>query len=1035
MFSGVTQIEQEYELIGSSYHVPAKCITPAALDAVNASINTSAADAANVVFANDSGFVYDQKPSGTSFTINLAGGPASDAQNIYAWFVQGNTKTVIGKLLLASYAPQVKNVVIIPVKQQLPVDASVFQDYLNQTYGRIGITYQVSVDTSFIHNTSWDSNGDGVVQVTGSNIISNDYQGEEEAMIEAYINSVTNIDTTVAYILAPYEASNSTNDLLGVMPFQEQFGFLFTGVGTEDLFKRTVAHELGHGAYYLQHTFSSIYLGSNSQGETNNLMDYAESVSANQLWKYQWDIVNAPGHVWKIFSEDSEEEAKITPKGKFCDKFSKMPATPIMSDWETLDNYLSSMQISPSPIVTEPSAGGCSYYDYSLYSYSKKVLYTLYCRSNIIASFYALGSGCVDVSTYNGSDVDDHYNSLKTKPKIAFYFGISYGKIFVDGDDALQTLLNSKLDTVYGTSATFSSIAVDDRLDCAVRKILYTIGQYYQISDVVSVASCVTAASSTSPSTIINTPVTTSPATTSFGISQVMTIVDRSYNVTIKWKVPENDTVSSALTITKLDNTTLNPSTFLVDADGFYYYSYVESSSICASQISYTLNVTKLDVNGNATNEFENLKLNTGGFQGWFFSECLNSTVQLGLSVPGNYASYNWTDDNGNVIPALNNVSTNAVISNYVVTQNQNFKVQRTNTDSRIVDYAYTSVSVKTCGSTFYLTDATPPDHSLNSDSRQVTDNGTLMVVRNNDTQNDSYSIVNQATYGAQSNIVYDPGMRSNEGTISWTANNITIPNSANLKTVSINTFNKTDDSPYSISVIAPGENHSATLQVYNEDVLLVEAENVNYNVAFQQINTFCKLINAAQEAFQAIKLDFPLNCAGPTSVIYSYNAEKVNSNLVVQDSSGEVTLSVMSTPQFKKTFPNVPVVGTEMTLGVSGGGGFSFGYDTYHRNPRMKSLQPPYSLNGSNIMFSLSITVETLGTDWLETGISSEVTVPVKFNLFSSANCQLQLQVSLDPIEMSFSAEYVGSEVKLYEFDLYTPSNGGVFYQNCIIE
>ena len=102
-------------------------------------------------------------------------------------------------------------------------------------------------------------------------------------MIEAYINSVTNIDTTVAYILAPYEASNSTNDLLGVMPFQEQFGFLFTGVGTEDLFKRTVAHELGHGAYYLQHTFSSIYLGSNSQGETNNLMDYAESVSANQL--------------------------------------------------------------------------------------------------------------------------------------------------------------------------------------------------------------------------------------------------------------------------------------------------------------------------------------------------------------------------------------------------------------------------------------------------------------------------------------------------------------------------------------------------------------------------------------------------------------------------------------------------------------------------------------------------------------------------------------------------------------------------------
>jgi hypothetical protein len=308
IFQGVTQIASEYQLIGQSYYVPAKFITPGALDLVNASISTNASDAQNVVFSNSKGFVYNQNPTGTNFTLNLAGGPASDGQNIYAWYVNGTTKKIIGQLLLPSYAPQTKNVVLIPVKKDLPYDASVFEDYLNQTYGQIGITYNVSVDTSFISNTAWDTNGDGVVQITGSTLLSNDYQGEEENMIQTYVNAADSIDPNTAYILAVYEASNPGNDLLGVMPFQQQFGFLFTGEGTQDLFTRTLAHELGHGAYYMEHTFTSLYLGVNSQGTTKNLMDYTEDITANQLWKYQWDIVNAPGHVWGVLQGDASSQ-------------------------------------------------------------------------------------------------------------------------------------------------------------------------------------------------------------------------------------------------------------------------------------------------------------------------------------------------------------------------------------------------------------------------------------------------------------------------------------------------------------------------------------------------------------------------------------------------------------------------------------------------------------------------------------------------------------------------------------------------------
>jgi len=95
----------------------------------------------------------------------------------------------------------------------------------------------------------------------------------------------------------------------GFMPFKRQFGFVFSNK-TPNL-ERTIAHELGHGAFRLRHTFSSKDFIAN-QGETDNLMDYSQG---NHLHKQQWDYIHHPQDVIGWFEDDEEGEEKVRSNG------------------------------------------------------------------------------------------------------------------------------------------------------------------------------------------------------------------------------------------------------------------------------------------------------------------------------------------------------------------------------------------------------------------------------------------------------------------------------------------------------------------------------------------------------------------------------------------------------------------------------------------------------------------------------------------------------------------------------------------------
>lgn len=1052
-YAGVLQIEREYEKIKTDYYVPAKFITPGVLDVVDATLSGSSAAPGKVQFANGKGLVYKHTTSGTTFTVKLAGGPGSDAQEIYAWYVDGANKTAIGKLLLPSYTPQTKKVVIIPVdlvnnKRQV-IPASVYQTYLNKTYGKIGITYQVLVDDSFRGNKTWDADNNKSVQASGSGLLSNDYVGEEAAMIQAYVASkgADAIETGTAYLLAPYEVSRLENSLLGKMPAQEQFGFIYTGSSTDEGVSRTIAHELGHGAYHLEHIFNSIYLGPGvnnvNQNSSLNLMSYFNSPDANQLWKFQWDVVQAPGHVWGIFQKNKNTQAKKTPKEKFCDALGKMPSNPSPGDWAELDEGLE--DITPIPFVSPTPVGGSEIYTNEIYNYSKRILYTMYCRSNILISFYYFNRGVTAAA-------DDYNSKAETdKPDIAFYFGTIDGEVFVKGNSTLQNYLNEKVDLIYGTTIKSSPIATDQKLKCAIQTLLYELGEHYNIRDGIIVeAECKKQSSSTPETPVVAVPVVTTPKAP-FKILSVQTVVDRNDNVRIKWKLPANTRAYTTLIITTINNnsttnsditsnttTGINNTTinFSIDGEGYFYYDYVESNRVAEKQFSYKLTVKELDEDEFPTGQIDEISAKAGKFQGWYFNECIYGKVTLGLAVTDdNTAKFKWTDDNGSNIPELNNLSNQAIITAYVITKNQNFKVQRTHTDSRIIDFAFTKVSIKACGSTFHLTDITPPTNSRPSDRRSVSDGGTLMVVRNDESQNNGFSIVNQSPNGAQGDIVYDAGMRAFEGTITWTIAGMAIPNSLGKKITQIETYSKIAND-YVIHVEAPGEDHTAILKIFNEDIKPVAPDKVVYNDVFRNMGLICDEISAIQQMLKNCKIEVPFVCEGPTPSIFSYNAEKVNSNLVVREQSGLVTMSIVSDEGYSKTFPGIPAVGTQLTVGISGGGGINFNYDTYLRDARMKALEPPYSINGGNLLFPIKLKIATIGQTWAILGVSAETSFPLKISFFSEPpSCRVKIRAALDPIKLTLNAQAFGADFTLYPYTLYSPPAGSYLMQKCLVK
>ena len=285
---------------GTLYDIPFKLIPTGETDVILAvtKIKDKSLYPGSIVFQSGTGTRYTAQPvdSNGKYLLTLPSGKDNDGIDVYA--VYPNPKgqpDVLGKLIVMSYSVKRPRVVLVPVNGNY-LDAGKVKEELDKVYNPVAVDWQVSTDTSNF-SASADS-----LDVTSSGLFSQ-YTPGMKKLNNAFIKhkgAKFDPSTLYLFVLQWSDKVGATGD----MPRSKQFGYLFTKTaldGGEKALYRTIAHEIAHGAFHLNHTFDSNY--QIAESTTNNLMDYT---SGTDLVKHQWDAIHNPGLVIGMFERDEE---------------------------------------------------------------------------------------------------------------------------------------------------------------------------------------------------------------------------------------------------------------------------------------------------------------------------------------------------------------------------------------------------------------------------------------------------------------------------------------------------------------------------------------------------------------------------------------------------------------------------------------------------------------------------------------------------------------------------------------------------------
>lgn len=131
---------------------------------------------------------------------------------------------------------------------------------------------------------------------------------EEQKTIISHLRSQIDYNKDNYYILVFGNDVRPSKPIGGFMPFQHQFGFVFSsglnaGEEGKGNLAKTIAHEIGHGAFALQHPFDQY--GKEIEGTTGWLMDHADGILLSHM---DWAQLHNPALKLYVFQEDEEAE-------------------------------------------------------------------------------------------------------------------------------------------------------------------------------------------------------------------------------------------------------------------------------------------------------------------------------------------------------------------------------------------------------------------------------------------------------------------------------------------------------------------------------------------------------------------------------------------------------------------------------------------------------------------------------------------------------------------------------------------------------
>ncbi|MGG8496758.1 fibronectin type III domain-containing protein [Tenacibaculum sp. TC6] len=210
---------------------------------------------------------------------------------------------------LASQKLEAINVTLIPVGIA-SIDNQV-KEQVKEIYRKAGVRLNIQeankVDLEEIYG--WDIDKDSQLKVGDSSVLS--HYTDEEGVFNSYVKKQNYYSKTTYYVFVT-DVPISKSEIAGFMPLKRQFGFVFTrNANTVEKQARTLAHELGHGIFGLQHTWDEYKF---PQGATQFLMDYGNGTVLNHL---DWKKMHAPGIQLYWFQGDEEGEQISTSLADF----------------------------------------------------------------------------------------------------------------------------------------------------------------------------------------------------------------------------------------------------------------------------------------------------------------------------------------------------------------------------------------------------------------------------------------------------------------------------------------------------------------------------------------------------------------------------------------------------------------------------------------------------------------------------------------------------------------------------------------------
>ncbi|MCH2231128.1 MAG: HNH endonuclease, partial [Crocinitomicaceae bacterium] len=283
----------------------------------------------------------------STYTLQLGG--LDKDEDILAY----NGEDKIGKLTVKVYEELVKEVYLISVNgASIPGD---LEESLNEIYAQGVVSFNVHEAEEFNGNT-WDIDEDNKLKSPSEFGILNRYSDEMDILKDTYF-AYNSIDDEAIYLF--FVEGFKESDQAGFMPRGKKIGFIKAGSRI-----KTAPHEIGHGEFFLKHTFPKI-----EQETTANLMDYS---SGTKLTAAQWDWMREI-HL-NIFDNEAENQL-ITESdilGYYNDQINFIPANsetayPLLDGTPMRINGVSEVAFEKYGRVARFKVGGETYHPVFLY--------------------------------------------------------------------------------------------------------------------------------------------------------------------------------------------------------------------------------------------------------------------------------------------------------------------------------------------------------------------------------------------------------------------------------------------------------------------------------------------------------------------------------------------------------------------------------------------------------------------------------------------------------------------------------------------